>query len=85
MELNDGYYDGIIVSVVPIKSRFGQEGVLELQFECGYYDDKKQPAGKCEIYLELSNRYGMGMTPPRCGGRSPRKNSKSSVGRANWI
>ena len=25
MELKDGYYDGMIVSVTPIKSRFGQD------------------------------------------------------------
>lgn len=60
MGLTDGFYDGMIISCKPIKSRFGQEGVMELYFECGYYDDKKQPMGKCEIYLELSNRYGMG-------------------------
>ena len=60
MELKDGYYDGMIVSVKLIKSRFGQEGVMELAFECGYYDESKNPAGKCEIFLELSNRYGIG-------------------------
>ena len=60
MELKDGFYDGIICSAKLIKSRFNQPGVLELQFECGYYDESKKPAGKCEIYLELSSRYGMG-------------------------
>ena len=60
MELKDGFYDGMICAVKPIKSRFNQPGVMELLFECGYYDDNRQPAGKCEIYLELSARYGMG-------------------------
>lgn len=60
MELKDGFYDGMIVSVKPIKSRFGQEGVIELHFECGYYDTEHKPMGKCDIYLELSNRYGLG-------------------------
>lgn len=60
MELKDGYYNGMICSVKPIKSRFGQQGVMELYFECGYYDEANKPAGKCEIYLELSGRYGMG-------------------------
>lgn len=60
MELKDGFYDGMICSVKPIKSRFNQPGVMELLFECGYYDENKQPGGKCEVYLELSGRYGMG-------------------------
>lgn len=60
MEIKDGFYDGMIVAVKPIKSRFGQEGVMELLFECGYYDENKKPAGKCEVFLEISNRYGIG-------------------------
>ncbi len=60
MELKDGFYDGTIISCKVIKSRFNQEGVLELWFECGYFDDAKAPMGKCDIYLEVSNRYGMG-------------------------
>lgn len=60
MELKDGFYDGVICSVKPIASRFNQPGVMELMFECGYYDENRQPGGKCEIYLELSSRYGMG-------------------------
>lgn len=60
MELKDGFYDGVICEGKIIKSRFNQEGSLELWFKCGYYDEAKQPAGKCDIYLELSNRYGMG-------------------------
>ena len=60
MNLTDGFYDGMIVSCTPIKSRFNQPGVMELHFICGVYDENHQPAMKCEIFLELSNRYGMG-------------------------
>lgn len=60
MNLTDGFYDGMIVSCKPIKSRFNQPGVMELHFICGVYDENHQPAMKCEIFLEISNRYGMG-------------------------
>lgn len=60
MELTDGYYNGTICSCKVIKSRFNQPGVLELAFDCGYFDANNKPAGKCEIFLEVSSRYGMG-------------------------
>ena len=59
MELKEGFYDGVICSFKVIRSRFNKEGVLELWFECGYYNENKEPGGKCDIYLELSNNYGM--------------------------
>ena len=62
MELKDGFYNGVIVSCKPIKGRYAKPGesVMELYFVVGYYDESNSPAGKCDVFLEISNRYGIG-------------------------
>ena len=56
--MNEGYYKAQILSVKPIKNRFGKPG-FELMFEVGVFaEDGKTAAGEAEIYLEISNEYG---------------------------
>lgn len=60
-EIKDGYYDGQILSVQIIVSRFAKEGEtnrMEVEMECGVYDASHQPMSeRATVYLELSSDY----------------------------
>ena len=59
-EIKEGYYDGQILSVQIIKSRFAKEGEnrLEVEMECGVFDAARQPMpDHATVYLELSADY----------------------------
>lgn len=62
--MNDGFYNGVIMGIRPVKMRFAKEGDgvkgFELEFTVGIFDEKNQPLAKVEIYEEFSTRYGLG-------------------------
>ena len=59
-ELKDGYYDGYVIAVDIIKSRFAKEGEnrMEVELDCGVYDAERKPMQEhAKVYLELSSDY----------------------------
>lgn len=59
-EIKDGYYDGQILAVEIIRSRFAKEGEnrMEIEMECGVFDAQHKPmAERAKVYLELSADY----------------------------
>lgn len=58
MITKEGYYDGLIQSIEPIKNRFGKAG-FELYAKVGIFDaDGKTPLGVEEVFMEVSDAYG---------------------------
>lgn len=59
-EINDGYYDGQILSAEVIISRFAKAGEnrMEVELVCGVFDAAHKPmAERPKVYLELSTDY----------------------------
>ena len=59
-EIKDGYYDGQVLAVEIIKSRFAKEGEnrMEVEMECGVFDSEhKSMPDHAKVYLELSADY----------------------------
>lgn len=57
--MEDGIYNAVIGGVRVVDNRFGQDG-KEIEFKVGLYDANNQPLIQTEVYLEYSNRYGVG-------------------------
>jgi hypothetical protein len=61
MEIQDGYYDGQILSAEIIRSRFAKDESdqrLEVELTCGVYDSNHQPMSeRAVVYLELSSEF----------------------------
>ena len=62
MDIQDGYYDGQILSAEIIRSRFAKDDSdnrLEVELTCGVFDQSHQPINgeRAIVYLELSSEF----------------------------
>ena len=60
--MEEGYYNGVIGGVRPVKMRYNKENIpgFELEFKVGVFGNDGKPLATVEVYEEFSGKYGLG-------------------------